>query len=39
MTGFREVRYPKEDAAYARFAELLSMTGGEARAVNGSAPL
>ncbi len=39
VTGYREIRYPKEDTAYARFGELLSMTGGEARAVNGSAPL
>ena len=23
VTGFRDVRYPKEDAAYARLAELL----------------
>jgi indolepyruvate ferredoxin oxidoreductase len=24
VTGFREIRYPKEDAAYARLSELLS---------------
>jgi len=33
VTGFREVRYPKEDAAYARFAELLA---GRSSAGNGT---